>query len=101
MERLTTDELYEEMSRFVNSTASDDKVVELAEKLTHDHPTLQQDHMRLAMAIIEAFANKGYVDGRNEKAKEMAQVFMKAFKEHLGYDEDDEVTRIHTYLPHV
>lgn len=101
MKRLSTEELYEEMSRYVNTTSSTEKIEDLAEKLVHDHPTLQQNYMRLAMAIIEAFANKDYVDGRNEKSKEMAQVFMNAFKEHLGYNEDDEVTRIHTYLPNV
>jgi len=101
MERLSTEELYEELSRYVNTTSSTEKIEDLAEKLVHDHPTLQQNYMRLAMAIIEAFANKGYVDGRNEKSKEMAQVFMRAFEKHLGYDEDDNVTRIHTYLPNV
>lgn len=101
MERMSAEQLAEEMSRFVNSFSAEDRMMDLAEKLASDHRTLQQNHFRFAMMIIEVFANKKYTDGRNEASVKMAKIFMKAFKEELGYDEDDKVENIHTYLPHV
>lgn len=101
MERMTPQELAEEMSRFVNTFSAEERMKELANELANDHRTLQQNHFRLAMIIIERWAKKEYTDGRNEASVKMAKVFMKAFKEELGYDEDDEVTDISTYLPHV
>jgi hypothetical protein len=58
-------ELAAAISDFVNG-ASMDKIEKLGQELANDHPTLQQNKMRLACAFIEAMAAKPYVDARNK-----------------------------------
>ena len=63
--RKTAPELAKEISNFVNG-ARPSEVKELAEQMSKDHPTLQQNTMGLALKFIQNMAGKNYVDARNE-----------------------------------
>lgn len=80
MSRLTVEELAEALSRFVNG-ASSDQSEKLAELMANDHPTLQQNKMRLACLFIEQMANKSYVDARNQTSQKTAKAMIKGFKQ--------------------
>lgn len=80
MARLTTEQLAEEISNYVNG-ASSSEVKRLAELMSQDHPTLQQSKMRLACAFIEQMANKPHVDGRNETSQKTAKAMIKGYKQ--------------------
>lgn len=82
MARLSPTELAKEISNFVNGARSEE-IKELAEKMSQDHPTLQQNTMGLVAAFIQAMANKSYVDARNEYSKKMAQSFIDGYKINL------------------
>lgn len=70
--RKTAQELFNEISRFVNG-ARPAEVKELAQLLASDHPTLQQSTMGLCLQFIKAMADKPYVDARNIESKLHAQ----------------------------
>ena len=78
--RLSPEELAEAISRFVNG-ASSNQVETLVKLMANDHPTLQQNKMRLACLFVEEMANKSYVDGRNKSSHETAKAMIKGFKE--------------------
>jgi hypothetical protein len=67
------------ISSFVNG-ASSDKIEKLGAALANDHPTLQQNKMRLACAFIEAMAAKPYVDARNETSHETAKAMIEGYR---------------------
>jgi hemerythrin superfamily protein len=54
---------------------------ELAEKLANDHPTLQQNFMRLCRKFISRMARKTYYDDRNKDSVTMAKKMMEAVGE--------------------
>ena len=72
-------ELAEAISRFVNSSSLD-KIEQLAKEMANDHPTLQQNKMRLACAFIEEMANKQHTDARNESSKKIAKQMIAGHK---------------------
>ena len=72
-------ELADAISNFVNG-ASSNKVEQLGKELANDHPTLQQNKMRLACAFIEAMASKPYVDARNETSHESAKAMIEGYR---------------------
>lgn len=78
--RLSAEELAKEISRFVNGASSSESE-KLAKLMAEDHPTLQQNKMRLACLFIEEMANKSYVDGRNQSSQKTAKAMIKGFKE--------------------
>jgi hypothetical protein len=78
---MKVEELAEAISRFVNG-ASSDKVEKLAELMAQDHPTLQQNKMRLACLFIEQMVNKPYTDARNETSKKNAIAMITGYKVH-------------------
>ena len=80
MSRLTVEELADAISSFING-ASSNQTEKLAELMAQDHPTLQQNKMRLACLFIEQMANKSYVDGRNETSQRTAKAMIKGFKD--------------------
>lgn len=45
----------------------------LAEKMANEHPTLQQNFMRMCKAFIKKMAEKKYYDGRNESSVLLAR----------------------------
>jgi len=45
----------------------------LAKLMVRDHPTLQQQKMRLVMEFIKAMAELEYVDARNEDSRALAR----------------------------
>lgn len=65
-------EFYEEsVSNMVNDMSFDAK--SMAEKMSNDHPTLQQSFMKLCVKFIQKMAEKTCYDGRNERSVKMAQ----------------------------
>lgn len=50
----------------------------LAEKMAHEHPTLQQSFTKFVVKFIRSMAKNSYTDGRNERAvalcKKLAEV---------------------------
>ncbi len=79
--RMSAEDLAQEISRFVNS-ANNDQMEQLAELMANDHPTLQQNKMRLACLFVEQMANKSYTDARNEESKKIANAMIRGFKDH-------------------
>jgi hypothetical protein len=69
------------LSTFVNDTLSDDDA--FIEAIKRDHRTLQQNQVRLALKIIEAFAEipDRLTDARNEGAVKTSREVIKLFKE--------------------
>lgn len=63
---------YQEMvSTMINDMGFKDK--ELAHSVATDHPTLQQNFMRLVCLFIHEMAEKKYFDGRNQASVELAK----------------------------
>ena len=79
--RMSAEDLAQEISRFVNG-ANNDQMELLAELMANDHPTLQQNKMRLACLFVEQMANKSYTDARNEQSKAIANAMIRGFKDH-------------------
>jgi len=50
--------------------------MELAEKMANNHPTLQQNFMRLCANFIQRMAEKTYCDDRNRTSVEYAKAIM-------------------------
>ena len=70
-------EFYEEsVSNMVNDMSFDEK--SMAEKMSNDHPTLQQSFMKLCVKFIQKMAEKTCYDGRNERSVKMAQKMVSA-----------------------
>lgn len=80
--RLSAKELAEEISRFVNTTSSNE-FEELAKLMAQDHPTLQQSKMRLFCLFIEEMAKKQYFycDARNQDSVDIAEAMIKGYKD--------------------
>ena len=78
--RKNAEDLGKEISNFVNG-ARGEEVKELAEKMSNDHPTLQQNTMGLVLDFIQKMANKKYVDPRNAASKEMAQAALEGIRQ--------------------
>ena len=76
-EYLDRHEFYEDVvESMVNDCGFEDEG--LAEFMANNHPTLQQNFMRLCTLFIKEMSKKTYYDGRNEKsvlmAKKMAEL---------------------------
>lgn len=54
---------------------------ELAEQMANEHPTLQQNFMRLCRKFIVKMSQKTYYDGRNESSVKMAKKMVEAIKD--------------------
>lgn len=80
--RKSAKELAREISNFVNG-ASNSEIKELAELMSHDHPTLQQLTMGLSVEFIKKMSEKVYPDQRNEGSKEMAGAMLAGYQKHL------------------
>lgn len=65
------DDIYLEISRAINVMGYDGEAV--GELLAHDHPTLQQNFMRIVVGFIKTEANKDYFDLRNERTGEVCK----------------------------
>ena len=59
------------VEKMVNDCGFEEKA--LAEFMANNHPTLQQNFMRLCTLFIKEMSRKTYYDGRNEKSVLMAQ----------------------------
>lgn len=77
---MNVQELAQAISSFVNG-ASDSKMEQLAKLMAQDHPTLQQNKMRLACMFIEEMAEKSYTDARNETSKKTAIAMIQGYKQ--------------------
>lgn len=53
--------------------------------LAHDHPTLQQNFMRLIVNFIEAESRNEYVDPRNEGTVELCKKFQAVIDQEGAY----------------
>jgi len=73
-------EIAKDISNFVNG-ARPSEVKQLAEEMSNDHPTLQQNTMGLVMEFIQKMASKNYVDARNESSAEMAQAALEGIRQ--------------------
>lgn len=79
-------EMYRDIvDSMVNDSAFED--AELAERMAHNHPTLQQNFMRLCQLFILNMAEKEVYDDRNKAAVEYA----KAVLDNVGEE----------YFPHI
>lgn len=67
------------VSNMVNDFGFEDD--ELAEKMANEHPTLQQNFMRLCRKFIVKMSQKTYYDDRNESSVKMAKKMVEAIKE--------------------
>ncbi len=54
---------------------------ELAEKMANNHPTLQQNFMRLCVGFIKRLSEKTYCDDRNRASVELAKKMMSAIEQ--------------------
>lgn len=72
-------ELAAAISNFVNSS-SINKIEQLAKEMAQDHPTLQQNKMRLACLFIEEMAAKPHTDARNESSRKVAKQMIAGHK---------------------
>ena len=64
------------VERMVNDTGFEDD--KLAEHMANNHPTLQQNFMRMCIKFIRKMAEKKYCDGRNEASVNLAKRIVEA-----------------------
>lgn len=67
----SSEDAFEIISMLLNNMTFNEKAV--AKMLANQHPTLQQNTMRLAVAFISEMAQKEYTDLRNEASVQFAQ----------------------------
>ena len=67
---------FDVIDTMINDTCFDEKFI--AEQLANNHPTLQQNFMRLCMRFIEKMGEKTYFDGRNEASVKTAKQIVEA-----------------------
>lgn len=76
MSKLSGKELATEFERFVNG-GNEEEVTEFVNGFMSMHNTLEQKAFGVVLKVVEAMANKKYVDGRNEashiRAKHMVE----------------------------
>lgn len=68
----------EKVGEMINDCAFNEG--ELAEAMVNNHPTLQQNFMRLCMKFIEGMSKKTHWDARNEKSVKMAKKMVSAIE---------------------
>lgn len=56
-------------------------LIEVGKLLANDHPTLQQNFMRIVIGFIEEQATKEYSDLRNEATVEQCKKFRETYSE--------------------
>jgi hypothetical protein len=66
------------ISDYVNSYSN---YKQLAELMVRDHPTLQQQKMRLVMEFIKAVAALEYTDARNEDSRALCRFLLGALED--------------------
>lgn len=69
------------ISDYVNGYSNYDA---LAEEMLRDHPTLQQQTMRVIVEYLRGMAAKEYVDARNESSRDLARALVKTIDEDNG-----------------
>ena len=77
---------YRTISSMINNMGFNAR--EVAKKLSNDHPTLQQNFMRLVSEFIRAEAQKEHSDARNEATVEICKKLLKLMEDenmHLSY----------------
>lgn len=67
------------ISDIINDCSLDEAYI--AKKLANEHPTLQQNFMRICRNFIKMMAEKTYYDGRNEASVEMAKKIVENWEE--------------------
>ena len=67
------------ISDIINDCLLDEAYV--AKRLADEHPTLQQNFMRICRNFIKMMAEKTYYDGRNEASVEMAKKIVENWEE--------------------
>lgn len=72
----------EQVEKMVNDFDFQDE--KLAESMANDHPTLQQNFMRMVTMFIEEMANKTYFDDRNKASVELAKKLKPIIEENKG-----------------
>lgn len=102
MARLTPAELAKEISNFVNG-ARQGEIKELAELMSQDHPTLQQNTMGLVAHFIQTMQRKSYTDARNQDSVDMANAMSNGYQRFLvdkfmgqGMAEREALDQAHT-----
>lgn len=97
-------QLADQISRFVNG-AGKTEVKEVAGIMANDHPTLQQNTMKLAVTFIQNMARKSYTDARNQDSKEMAIAMINGYQRFLadkfmaqGMNEQDALKQAHACI---
>jgi len=115
MEKITGQQLAEQMSDFANSF-SRDKGKEFIDGFCRQHRTLQQSMFRIMLETFEHIASDEYqTDGRNEASKKTAKKLLDGFKKvvyeeqlSMGYTPekakeiaDSEYVKPSAYLPFI
>lgn len=70
------------VSKMINDFGFEDE--ELAKAMAREHPTLQQNFMRMVTMFLEEMANKTYYDDRNKASVELAKKLKPIIEEHRG-----------------
>ena len=70
---------YRVISQQCNYMGTD--LAEVGRLLAHDHPTLQQNFMRVVIGFIEEQATKDYSDLRNEATVNQCKKFRETYSE--------------------
>lgn len=72
----------EQVDKMINDTCFEDE--ELAKAMATNHPTLQQNFMRMVVMFIEKMADKSYCDDRNRSSVELAKKLKPIIDENRG-----------------
>jgi len=70
-------EAYQNISRQCNYMGTN--LAEVGALLANDHPTLQQNFMRIVLAFVQTEAEKTYSDARNDATVAICKEFFKLF----------------------
>lgn len=85
MERLTPEQMADEMSKFLNTLSSDERTEKFIEEMRRDHRTLQQSFTRLCLAWIADLAEREHCDARNEASVRVAKEIKRAILNEEGH----------------
>jgi hypothetical protein len=88
MDRKGNKDFVDHFSKAVNYFMSNEEMAEMAEMICKDHPTLQQNKMRLFVAMLRIWADryeKGLYDLRSESTCKLAAEIIKNVDPDLFY----------------
>jgi len=84
MDEKNMTELVKDFANIMNTYSTETQAKKFIEQFKREHRTIQQSMFGVILSLIVEMAGENYhVDGRNQKSKEMAEMFVKGYADQL------------------